>query len=177
MQQTSVVLDDSSHAELYRRTAPALLAYLLRQVASREDAEDLLLEVFLAALENEQFSTIPEGKQQAWLRMVARNKVVDYYRRTQRRPSIPLLQMAENIYSREELEPEQVALRHEEYSHLYRTMQGLSQSQQEILQLRFGHGLSCNEIATVMEKSEGAVRMLLSRTLKLLRGLYTKHAS
>lgn len=88
MQQKSVVLNDSGNAQLYRRTAPTLLAYLLRQVSSREDAEDLLLEVFLAALENEQFKGINEEKQLAWLRTVARYKVADYYRRFTRHPGV-----------------------------------------------------------------------------------------
>ena len=174
MQQNNIVRNGARNAELYQHTSPALLAYLLRQVHSRQDAEDLLLEVFVAALENEQFKLLDERKQQAWLWTVARNKVADYYRHFRRHPSIPLVQMADTIYEREELEPEQITLRREEYARLHDTVRELPEVQQEILQLRFGHGLSCGEIATMTEKSEGAVRMLLSRTLKLLRSIYTR---
>ena len=174
MRHESTVLDDSMDAQLYRRTAPALLAYLMLQVGTREDAEDLLLEVFLAALENKRFRALQESKQLAWLRTVARNKVADHYRHLSRHPSIPLIQIADMIYDCEELEPEQLALRHEEYARLYSSLSELSRSQQEVLQLRFGHGLNCMEIAVLMEKSEGAIRMLLSRTLKLLRDRYAK---
>lgn len=174
MQQSSIALKTTLDAELYQRTAPALLAYLLRQVNSREDAEDLLLEVFLAALENKRFKDIALEKQLTWLKTVAHNKVVDHYRRTGRRAHVPLVQMEESIFEREELEPEQVALKREEFAKLHQTMRNLSKTQQEVLQLRFGHNLNCQEIAAVMEKSEGAVRMLLSRTLKLLRNLYAR---
>jgi RNA polymerase sigma-70 factor (ECF subfamily) len=174
MQQNNIVLDGARNAELYQRISPALFAYLLQQVHSRQDAEDLLLEVFVAALEKEQFKLLDEQKQQAWLWTVTRNKVADYYRHFSRHPSIPLVQMADTIYEREDLEPEQIMLRREEYARLRHIVQELPEAQQEILQLRFGHGLSCGEIATLTEKSEGAVRMILSRTLKLLRSLYTK---
>lgn len=42
---------DSPDAMLYQRYAPSIFAYLYRQTTSREDAEDLLLEVFLAVRE------------------------------------------------------------------------------------------------------------------------------
>jgi DNA-directed RNA polymerase specialized sigma24 family protein len=41
-----------------------------------------------------------------------------------------------------------------------------------VLQLRFGSGLRCTEIALVLNKSEGAVRMLLYRTIQTLRDVY-----
>ena len=175
MQQQGRVLTDGVQAEgLYRRYAPTLFAYLYRQTVSREDAEDLLLEIFLAALERKNFTTLGEKEQMAWLWSVARNKVADHYRRFTRHPSIPLKQVEETLYVNEERAPEQIALRQEEYAQLRTHLRELSEVQREVLQLRFGHGLSCAEIAPVMEKSEGAVRMLLSRTLKLLRTIYKK---
>ncbi|GAC1618433.1 MAG: hypothetical protein NVS4B7_10730 [Ktedonobacteraceae bacterium] len=134
----------------------------------------MLLEVFLAVLERKNFSTIGEKEQQAWLWRVARNKVADHYRRFMRHPSVSLIEAAATIDENEDMAPEQVALKQEEYAHLHTNLKELSDPQQEVLRLRFGHGLTCAEIALVLEKSEGAVRMLLSRTLKLLRILYTK---
>ena len=45
----------------------------------------------------------------------------------------------------------------------------LSNTQQEIVQLRFGEGLRCKEIAHIIGKSERATRALLYRALKQLR--------
>ncbi len=45
-------LDDSPAADLYRRYAPVIFSYLRLHVPSYEDAEDLLVEVFLAAFEH-----------------------------------------------------------------------------------------------------------------------------
>jgi RNA polymerase sigma-70 factor, ECF subfamily len=174
-QQERVALNDSSTAILYSRHAPVIFAYLCRHIPSREDAEDILLEVFLAALEHGRLATLSEKEQQAWLWAVARNKVVDHYRRATRHPSVTLKQVEETVFENEELAPEQVTLRHEEYAHLHTTLKELPALQQEVLRLRFGNGLRCAEIAAILEKSEGSVRMLLSRTLKFLRTIYEQH--
>jgi len=159
---------------LYQRYAPAVLAYLMRQVHSREDAEDLLLEIFLVILEKEPMLERDERFQHSYIWAIARHKVADYYRHSAKHPSISLATVEEMIYERDDREPEQVALRREEYAQLHRLMKELPEMQREVLQLRFGHGLSYEEIAQVLAKSEGAVRMILHRALKLLRGAYNR---
>jgi RNA polymerase sigma factor (sigma-70 family) len=174
-QHERAALNDSPMAVMYRQHAPVIFAYLCRHTSSREDAEDLLLEVFLAALEHGKFPALAEKEQQAWLWTVARNKVVDHYRRLTRHPSVTLKQVVDSVYENDELAPEQVTLRHEEYAQLHATLKELPALQQEVLRLRFGNNMRCAEIATILEKSEGSVRMLLSRTLKLLRTIYEKY--
>jgi RNA polymerase sigma-70 factor (ECF subfamily) len=82
--------------------------------------------------------------------------------------------IAEHLFDDDELGPERVALRHEEVKLLTSWIAELPGPQQEVLQLRFGDGLRCAEIARRMNRSEGAVRTLLSRTLNILRGIYDR---
>jgi RNA polymerase sigma factor (sigma-70 family) len=173
-QQEPPALIELSCDALYQRYASGIFAYLYKQTASKDDAEDLLLEVFLAAMEWNNLAGMKEEECKAWLWRVARNKAADYYRRKARHPSIKLKQIEGTLYVDEAEEPEQVTLKHEEYAHLRATIAQLPELQQDVLQLRFAHGLSCAEIATVLEKKEGAVRMLLSRTLRFLRAVYGK---
>ncbi len=173
MQQNScMTLDDPSLAVLYQRFAPVLFAYLYRRTSSREDAEDLLLEVFLAALEHTSFAALGAKEQENWLWTVARNKMIDHYRRVARRPGVQLDLVLDDLYERDEYAPEHVTLRHEEYAQLRAKIAQLPELQQEVLRLRFANDLHCSEIATVLQKSEGAIRMVLSRTMKLLRAIY-----
>ncbi|GHO80559.1 RNA polymerase sigma24 factor [Ktedonobacter sp. SOSP1-85] len=158
---------------LYQRYAPAVFAYLMRQVGSREDAEDLLLEVFLALVEKGPALQEDEHLVRAYIWSVAHHKVADHFRHFTRHPSIPLANVEEMLYERDERQPEQVALRREEYAQLYTLMRELPEPQREILQLRFGHELSYSEIAQIVAKSEAAVRMILHRALKVLRGAYS----
>lgn len=167
-------LEHSLYGELYQRYAPGLFAYAYQQTASREDAEDIVLDVFLSVLQNKRFLTFDEQKQVRWLWTITRNKLVDHYRHTARRPHVSIEWLTEPLYEDGSLEPEEVSLRREEYTQLYNTLQTLSKPQREVLRLRFGHGLKCDEIAPVLEKSEGAVRMILFRTLQYLRRVY-KH--
>src|SRR5258708_23402154 len=75
---------NSAMGQLYQQHAPAIYAYVRLRVSSQEDAEDILLDIFAAALENPTFTLWPEGEQLAWLRTVTRNKIVDWYRRANR---------------------------------------------------------------------------------------------
>ena len=169
-------LDDELYTELYRRYAPALFAYAYQHVSSREDAEDIVLNTFLSVLQNRHFLTFEQVKQEAWLWTITRNKVVDHFRGTTRRPQVSLEWLSEPLYADDDSSPEQISLEHEEYSYLARAVRNLPELQQDILRLRFGHGLNCAEIAPVLGKSGAAVRMLLTRTLRLLRSRYKDQA-
>lgn len=161
-------------AVLYRQYAPAIYAYLMRRVPNEEDAEDLLVDVFLAALESEQFARLSEKAQMAWLWRVAHHKTVDAYRRSARRRkhSVTLESVVDHAISDEDREPEYSALRQEEYSILQEHLKQLTNLQQEVLHLRFGQDLRCSEIAMRLGKSEGAIKVMLSRVLNLLKSIY-----
>ena len=166
--------DDSPFAAFYRRHQPGILTYIRQQVNTAEDAEDVLLEVFLAALAHEQFMRLDEGQQLAWLRRVAHNKSVDHYRRLVNRPSVPLDEVRETVFENEALEPDQVALRNEEHAFLRSRVARLPELQQEVLRLRFAGGLRSADIAQRLNKSDGAIRKILARSLNLLRSIYTQ---
>ncbi|TMK54985.1 MAG: sigma-70 family RNA polymerase sigma factor [Actinobacteria bacterium] len=82
--------DANGMAELYRAYAAPLLAYLVTQVRRREDAEDLLGEVFLSAMRDVSRFDGNIGGFRAWLYRIASNRAVDLARRNARRPEEPL---------------------------------------------------------------------------------------
>jgi len=165
-------LDDVPAAVLYRQHGPLIFAWLLKHAHSWEDAEDLLLEVFLAAFEQDRLLAVQEEKRLAWLLSVAQHKLVDYYRLSGRRQQVPLDAVAATLEADEALAPEALALRHEQHADLRAALQALPQTQREVVQLRFGEGLRCTQIATVLGKREGTVRILLWRALTFLRARY-----
>lgn len=170
------ILDEGYAVDaLYQEHGKPILAYLDRHTSAKEDAEDLLLEVFLAAIENQVWVTLKTGQQRAWLRKVAQNKLIDHYRHNARYAVVTLDTMFDALYEDEDLQPEQVALRHEAQEVLYLKMAQLPELQQEVLRLRFANGLHTKEIAVMLKKTDAAVRILLSRTLNQLRCLYEHH--
>ena len=123
-------------ADLYLHYGPALLEYLRRHVSSREDAEDLLLEVFLAAIESDALHRFDERQQKSWLWSVARNKVIDLYRRAKHRHAAPLADVEETLYEDDLLSPETMLVRQEAREGLRARVSSLNEQQQQILSLR-----------------------------------------
>ncbi|HEV2238849.1 MAG TPA: sigma-70 family RNA polymerase sigma factor [Ktedonobacterales bacterium] len=165
--------DDTPIARLYQEHAPAVLAWLRLRAPTQEDAEDLLLEVFEAALAQAVMLQTRDGPaQRAWLRRVAANKLADYYRRRGGRQPLLLEQVAEALYADEAQSPEQTALTREEHARLHLLLRDLPRLQQQVMYLRFVYGLRSAEIAATLGKREGAVRKLLWRTLNLVRARY-----
>ncbi len=163
---------DAEDATLYDRFAPTILTYLYQQVANAQDAEDLLLEVFLAAHNNSMLSRLSSERQLAWLRRVARNKVIDHYRRGALLTVLPLEQVPEREDA--ELTPEEQTLLQEQYAQLYQLVGQLAPLQQQLIRMRYGNNLRLVVIAAILEKPQGTVRKLLARTLLRLREMYEK---
>jgi RNA polymerase sigma-70 factor (ECF subfamily) len=177
-QQAECVVPPASSADasLYDQYSQALFAYARMYTSTREDAEDISVEVFVAALEQDNLSALPASERLAWLRRVAHNKIVDTYRKQARHPQIVLNEALENLLLDDDLQtPEMVALQHETYAQLYAVIQTLPILQQQLLRLRYGDGLPFSEIAVLLEKREDAVRKLCSRTLASLRTIYQQH--
>ena len=177
MMQRSTNLPDvnnTSVGRLYQRHWLGLFTAIGQSISSREDAEDILLDVFLAALESRTLLQMDEQHQEAWLRRVAHNKCVDFYRRATRRPTLLLEGNAEMLSDESHLTPERTVLHQEDLAQLQAHLASLSTVQQEILRLRFADELPCAQIATRLDKSDSAIRTMLSRTLNLLRGMYVQ---
>lgn len=165
---------ETDFARFYQDYASPLLDFLRTQTRTLEDAEDILVEVFLAARQNGQIAReIPRG-QFAWLRQVARNKLVDFYRRQGKAYALPLEQARNLMDLADAGNPERALLQMEQLANLQAALKRLPESQQELLRLRFAEELRCPQIATRMGKREGAIRTMLVRTLKNLREIYHK---
>lgn len=171
MQRMDVeTIRDEGDDSFYDRFALPIFTYLCQQVTNEQDAEDLLIEVFLAAFNNEALIGLPPSRQVAWLFRVARNKVVDRSRHAAHLSQVPL-ELARELEDGSPT-PEQYTEQQESYERLYRALEQLSPLQRKLIWLRYTRSLRFCEIATILEKSEGAVRQLCKRTLHHLRGMY-----
>lgn len=170
----STLDDEPFIVGLYQQHALALVTYVRRHVPSREDAEDIVLEVFLAAFKQPELASLDVEKQRAWLQRVAYYKSIDHQRLAANRLAVPLEEEAVALLADGAQSPEQLALRHEEDALLRELLGQLPEHYQQILQLRFVNGLRSVEIASRLHKSEGAIRMLLSRALNTLREIYAR---
>lgn len=156
--------DRGAFAALYLRYAARIYAYLRTRTASTDEATDLTQQVFmnaLAALDRYRVGAAPFS---AWLFRIAMNAATDRHRR--RQPTFPL-EAALDISDGSNLEEQ--ATRSDELRWLRVTVQALPTAEQELLALRFAGGLTSREIASLVRRSEAAVKKQLWRTLRALK--------
>ena len=155
--------------ELYDRYHKPIFRYLWARVSDRHLAEDLTGDVFtrmVAALPRYSSSS---GTFQAWLYRIAHNLLIDQYRKDRSKYEIPLDDI--EYLGHPDHGPEQAAEQGLFVEQVRRGLQELDSVQQEILALRFINGLSLQEVATILGKSVGAVKIAQHRALKELRGI------
>lgn len=153
-------LYDLYHAPIYR--------FILLRTGRREEAEDLAHQVFLAAFEHLDHYEEKGHPFSSWLFRIARNRVIDYYR--VKRESVSLDdEIAVAVEGPLDLEGDaDRALMMQKVEQALRT---LVPDHQEVIILRYIEELSLKETAAVMERSEGAVKLLQHRAMKELREL------
>ncbi|HET9223514.1 MAG TPA: sigma-70 family RNA polymerase sigma factor [Roseiflexaceae bacterium] len=160
--------DANAFAEIYRRYAPALYAFFFRRVGDANDAEDLTATTFSKMLTS--LARYRErGRFEAWLFGVARHVLLDERRR--RRTHIDLKTLAPRLADPAP-PPEAEVIRSEEARQLRALLAELPADQRAALVLRFFGDLSIDEIAALMGRSAGAVKMLIHRAMTTLRERY-----
>ena len=152
---------------LYDQHHAALFRYIWSRVRDRRLAEDLTGEVFLRMLTALPGFRPSQAPFRAWLYRVARNLLVDHYRKEGRRVSAPL-QQAE-ARGDDEGDPGARVERKLTLARVHQALSNLEETQREVVSLRFLSGLSLQEVAAVLEKSENAVKALQHRGLSALR--------
>lgn len=159
---------------LYDLYADKVFRYIWYRVGERETAEDLTMDVFLRLLEHLPSFRLnrerPVASFSAWLFRIASNRVVDHYRRRDRKE--------EPIEARGEVEtrgksPSDQALdaleRDETAAELRKAIARLTEEQRQVILYKFVEDLSNAEVARLLGKSEGAVKSLQHRALAAIQ--------
>jgi len=159
--------DQEALAEIYDRYAQRLYQYIYHRVGERELAEDLTGEVFVRMLEAIGRGSFARVSLRAWLYRIAHNLVIDHYRAQPSEEPV-LLDDGLRAVSGDSWAPTdawlaQVSLR--------AALNQLPETQQQVIVLRFGEGLTAPEVAEVLGKTEGAVRALQHRAVAALRAI------
>ena len=156
--------DAAALTALYEHFKQDVFRFIYYRTNDVEVAADLTGDVFekmIKALPAYQ----PERPFAAWLFQIARNRVIDYWRQQQVRQDVPL----DEAMPSTDVSPEQVVEQRLTVERLVQALTYLTVDQRDVLILRYVVGMRIRSVATTMEKSEGAVRMLQQRALKALR--------
>lgn len=146
---------------LYRRYVTPLYRYLYHRLGNATDAEDLTSQVFMDALEG-LVSYRERGCFSSWLFTIARRRLMDLYRQ---HPA----NLLEDDLPDSSFDLQSILEKNENHVRLNQLLGELDDDRRELLQLRFAAGLEFSEIASLLHRSEGAVKMTLYRTLDWLK--------
>ena len=158
--------DREALEELYLIHFDRIYSYLHVSVGNRHDAEDLTTQTFLKMLEKIGSFKWQSAPFSAWLFRIAHNLAMDHFR--SRRRWQPEEEVPEPP-GEEEPSAELAAMRTIGRESMLKLIERLSPEQQQVLTLKFVFNFSNAEAATILGKTEGAVKSLQHRALVSLQ--------
>ena len=166
----------SAFEELVRRHESRLFYFLCQKMCSREDAQDMAQTVLVTAWQRIGQYRV-KAKFATWLYTIARNMVISHYRKHGRVYLCELECAGEKLV--ETRTPADEISTDEEQDALWRAARAALRSDSyDVLWFKYQEGLTIVEIATLMKRSDTAVKVMLHRARKALgRALMAEEAS
>ncbi len=163
--------NQGAFGKLYEFYLPKIYRFILLKVTHKNEAEDLVHEVFLNAWQNLHSYTARGFPFSSWLYQIARNEVIDFYRT--RKFTARLDDLEDFVFKVAEQQSQE--LNHVlDLEKVQQFIARLTSDQQDVLIMRFVEDLSHREIAATLAKSEGAIRLIQYRAIQTLKQLIEK---
>lgn len=161
--------DQKAFATLYETFVSPIYRFIFFTIRNKHIAEDLTQTVFLRA-----FRALPGYTERgvpfpAWLYTIARNAMIDHWKKKRD----VLVENPEEVFGEiesQEMGAEEESGQKRRATYVQELLRELSDEQREVVTLFFVEELSHAEIARITGKTEEAVRALKHRALKALRG-------
>jgi RNA polymerase sigma-70 factor (ECF subfamily) len=164
--------EPTAFTHLYNHYFPKVYAYVNYRVGRVQDAEDIVADTFLKALQNiAKFKWQKEGSFAAWLFSIARNQIVDRYRHNRNLAELLPLEDVPEV-ANANLSPDEAFLQKENNIRLRQIIATLPLRRQEVITLKFLGNLRNQEIAKILGLDERTVASHLCRGLEDLQHKY-----
>jgi len=159
-------------ARLYDETSSMVNGLLLRILAHPQDAEEVLLDVFMKAWKYAASYSEKRGSVQAWLLIMARNSAIDRIRAKKAQPATLSFEpeaFPEPVSA--DATPEEASVIEERRRRVQQVLNELPREQREVVVLSFFGGLTHAELAERLGEPLGTVKSRVRMGLHKLRGL------
>lgn len=161
--------DQQAFGKLYDHYSGPIYRFIVLKVSGKQEAEDLMHEVFLNA-----WQKLPNFEERgfpfsSWLYKIARNKVIDYYRTKKQHVTIDDEQgaaLVDQLRATDTNNDLDTTLGLEKVKE---AMELLTGEQREVLTMRFVQDLNPKEIAVILNKREGTIRIIQHRAVTKLK--------
>lgn len=158
--------DAEALAKLCQAVYPRVLRYMRYRVTA-DMAEDLTSEVFVRVLRNLRQQS---GSFHAWLYRIAERVVIDHRREQSASKRTVMTEMTEQ-HEQQAQQQDDVGQAVANRMDLEQAIDRLSDDQRQLVTLKFIEGLGNEDVAEIMERKPGAIRVLQYRALARLRDL------
>jgi RNA polymerase sigma-70 factor (ECF subfamily) len=166
--------DRAALEELYLLHFDRIYSYLHVSVGNKHDAEDLTTQTFLKMLESIGKFRWQSAPFSAWLFRIAHNLAMDHFRASRRwQPEEEVPEPPPD----ESTSAEMGALESIGQKSMMELIEDLSPEQQQVLTLKFVFNFANGEVATILGKTEGAIKSLQHRALASLQKQLEKRES
>ena len=159
-------------ARLYDETSSMVNGLLLRILAHPQDAEEVLLDVFMKAWKYAASYSEKRGSVQAWLLIMARNSAIDRIRSRKAQPATQSIEpeaFPEPVSA--DATPEEASVLEERRRRVQQVLNELPPEQREVVILSFFGGLTHAELAERLGEPLGTIKSRVRMGLHKLRGL------
>jgi RNA polymerase sigma-70 factor (ECF subfamily) len=156
--------DEAALSEIYDSYNLPLYRYAMRLLGDQQSAEDCISETFLRFLKMLRNGSGPTDHLQSYLYRIAHNWITDFYRRNKN----DNLEIDENIPDQGHSPDEQI--QHKLQSvRIRKELLSLTSDQQQVIILKYLEGMENEEIARLLNKKNGAIRVITHRAISALR--------
>ncbi len=158
--------DREGFSYLYDNYSPALYTVILSIVPDREQANDILQEVFIKIWRQVESYDSGKGRLYTWMIQVTRNAAIDVVRSTTYKQSQQNREVEESVYDGKsnDFNPDKIGLRP--------MVHKLRQEHREVVELSYFQGFTHEEIANALNMPLGTVKTRLRSALIQLRTLF-----
>jgi RNA polymerase sigma-70 factor, ECF subfamily len=167
--------DKAAFIKAYDLYVDQLYRFIYFKVGNREEAEDLCSAMFLKAWHYILKNSLKDHKTlKALLYKISRNLIIDHYRKTNGRETMSLDDETGMKIVDEKQRPNYDLELKADLLVVESKLPELKDEYREVIILRFINELSIKEIAEVLDKSKGNVRILIYRSLNALKELLSQ---
>lgn len=167
--------DADAYAMIYDRYVDALYRFILFKVGKKETAEDLTSEVFLKTWHYLiEHTGDPIRNVRSLLYRIARNKIIDFYRKRARNQEDSLDQFAQVL---PDTNMEGLIEVQADAARMLSLIKQMKNDYQEVIILKYIEGCTSKEIAQILDKKPTTIRVTLYRALKTLKKIAVPQTS
>lgn len=165
--------DEAAFSKLYEMYLPKIFSYVSRRIADRDEAEDIVSNIFLRVVSHIKSFDPQKSSFKSWIYTIATHMMIDYFRTHGKRKHEDI-ETAESVFDQAKNPYEEVKMS-EEKKRVHRVIDRLPERHQKIIMLKYFSDLSLPEIAETLAVTPNNAGVMVHRALEAFELAYNSY--